>query len=57
MKQKVRYIGIFKNSTRGKSYRACVIMQDMRAKTYTFTKATELPKYVQAVLHTAVVGE
>ncbi len=55
MKQQIRYISIFKNNTSGKSYRACVIMQDMSAKTYNFTKATELPKYVQAVLHTATV--
>ena len=57
MKQQVRYIGIFKNNMSGKLYRATVIMQDMSAKTYNFTKATELPKYVQAVLHTAVVCE
>ena len=57
MKQQVSYIGIFKNNTNGKLYRACVIMQDMSAKTYTFTKPTELPKYIQAVLHTAFVCE
>lgn len=57
MKQQIRYIGIFKNSMSGKVYRATVIMQDMSAKTYNFTKATELPKYVQAVLHTAVICE
>lgn len=57
MKQQVRYIGVFKNTTSGKLYRATVIMQDMSAKTYNFTKVTELPKYVQAVLHTAVVCE
>lgn len=57
MKQQVKYICIFKNNTSNKLYRACVIMQDMHAKTYTFTKPTELPKYVQAVLHTAFVYE
>lgn len=55
MKQTVRYISIFKNNTSNKLYRACVIMQDMSAKTYNFTKPTELPKYVQAALHTAIV--
>ena len=57
MRQQIRYIGIFKNSMSGKLYRDTVIMQDMSAKTYNFTKATELPKYVQAVLHTAVICE
>ena len=57
MKQQVKYICIFKNNTSHKLYRACVIMQNMSAKTYTFTEATELPKYVQAVLHRAYVCE